>query len=114
MSALPHSPGPWKLDEVRTSSGRAYRIGTGEMLVAGKGCCIIYDDYPNGNRSNERTANAQLIRASPELLAKLRELVSTARIWMAGDDGTEEDRWRLMEAREDAADLVKQLDDQAS
>ena len=62
-----HTPGPWKLDEVRTSIGRAFRIGAGEMLLAGKGCCIIYDDYP-GNPENERAANARLIAASPELL----------------------------------------------
>lgn len=66
------TPGPWTLDEVRTSSGRAFRIGVGEMLTAGKGCCIIYDDYP-GNPDNARAANARLIAAAPDLLALLRE-----------------------------------------
>ena len=63
-----HTPAPWKMDEVRTSSGRAFRIGAGEMLQAGKGCCIIYDDYP-GNPDSERSANARLISAAPDLLA---------------------------------------------
>lgn len=63
-----HTPAPWACDEVRTQVGRAFRIGSGEMLVAGKGCCIIYDDYP-GNPDNERAANARLISAAPDLLA---------------------------------------------
>ena len=66
-SAAKHTAGPWTFDEVRTSCGRAFRIGSGEMLVAGKGCCIIYDDYP-GRPDNERAANARLIAAAPELL----------------------------------------------
>lgn len=68
MGALKHTPGPWQCDEVRTQCGRAFRIGSGEMLSAGKGCCIIYDDYP-GNPVNERGANARLIAAAPDLLA---------------------------------------------
>lgn len=67
--------GPWKAIEVRTSVGRAFRIGSGEMLKAGKGCCIIYDDYP-GNPDNERAANARFIvtacNAHDELVAALR------------------------------------------
>lgn len=62
-----HTPGPWALEEVRTDCGRAFRIGSGEMLKAGKGCCIIYDDYP-GNPENERKANARLIAAAPALM----------------------------------------------
>jgi hypothetical protein len=65
---MKHAPGPWTLDEVRTQVGRAFRIGTGEMLVAGKGCCIIYDDYPGGDKSKQREANARLIAAAPDLL----------------------------------------------
>jgi hypothetical protein len=53
------TPRPWRVDEVRTQVGRAFRIGSGEMLTAGKGCCIIYDDYGHG--ANERKANAALI-----------------------------------------------------
>lgn len=68
---MAHTPGPWECNEVRTQTGRAFRIGAGEMLVAGKGCCIIYDDYP-GRPDNERAANARLIAAAPEMLAALR------------------------------------------
>jgi len=55
-----HTPTPWEACEVRTQCGRAFRIGAGEMLTAGKGSCIIYDDYP-GNPDNERSANAAFI-----------------------------------------------------
>ena len=64
---IKHTPGPWQFDEVATTCGRAFRIGAGEMLKAGKGCCIIYDDY-HGNPENERKANARLIAAAPDLL----------------------------------------------
>lgn len=70
-----HTPGPWDCIEARTSCGRAFRIGSGEMLSAGPGCCIIYDDYP-GNLDNERAANARLIAAAPELLEALTALVA--------------------------------------
>ncbi len=66
-----HTLGPWVYDEVRTQCGRAFRIGSGEMLKAGKGCCIIYDDYP-GNPENERKANARLIAAAPDMLETLK------------------------------------------
>lgn len=49
------------------------------MLVKGKGCCIIYDDYGFG--TNQRKANAQLIAAAPEILAQLisvRKLIAEA------------------------------------
>lgn len=68
-----HTPGPWTMDEVRTDSGRAFRIGSGEMLRAGKGCCIIYDDHGGGD--NERKANARLIVTAPDLLTLLQELI---------------------------------------
>ncbi len=71
MSEKAHTPGPWVLNEVRTQCGRAFRIGSGEMVEAGKGCCIIYDDYP-GDPNNQRAANARLIAAAPEMLEALR------------------------------------------
>lgn len=73
MANAKHTSGPWVFDEVRTDCGRAFRIGSGEMLTAGKGCCIIYDDYP-GNPDNERKANARLIAAAPDLLEALEEI----------------------------------------
>lgn len=74
MNETAHAPGPWQIDEVRTSCGRAFRIGTGEMLAAGKGCCIIYDDYP-GIPNNQRAANAHLIGASPDMYEALQVLL---------------------------------------
>ena len=60
------TPGPWVCIEVRTSCGRAFRIGKGEMIEGGpSGGCIIYDDYGHGK--NERESNARLIAAAPEL-----------------------------------------------
>lgn len=74
MSGVKHTPGPWEAREVRTQVGRAFRIGAGEMLEAGKGCCIIYDDYC-GNPDNERKANARLIAAAPDLLEIAQEIL---------------------------------------
>lgn len=72
---MPHTPGPWTHDEVRTQVGRAFRIGTSEMLQAGKGCCIIYDDYPSGEKSEQRKANAELITAAPDLYEALKDIM---------------------------------------
>lgn len=74
MAEPAHTPGPWDYQEVKTSCGRAFRIGAGEMLTSGVGGCIIYDDYPAFPRSNEREANARLIAAAPELLKALKAL----------------------------------------
>lgn len=67
------TPGPWVCIEVRTSCGRAFRIGKGEMIEGGpSGGCIIYDDYGHGK--NERESNARLIAAAPELYEALAEI----------------------------------------
>lgn len=69
------TPGPWVCIEVRTSCGRAFRIGKGEMIEGGpSGGCIIYDDYGHGK--NERESNARLIAAAPELYEALRAIVN--------------------------------------
>jgi len=60
MNEVKHTPLPWLCEMVKTSSGRAYRIGAGEMLTAGVGGCIIYDDYPSV-AENERQQNAAFI-----------------------------------------------------
>lgn len=82
---IKHTPGPWQFDEIATTCGRAFRIGAGEMLKAGKGCCIIYDDY-HGNPENERKANARLIAAAPELYEALKAVYA----WQESD-GDDED-----------------------
>jgi hypothetical protein len=87
MSAK-HTPGPWEAREVRTQVGRAFRIGAGEMLEAGKGCCIIYDDYP-GSPDNERAANARLIAAAPLLLERCRAAALALRSYQYGNASPE-------------------------
>lgn len=76
MSETRFTPGPWECKQVPTSSGRAFRIGKDAMLEPGpRGCCIIYDDYGHG--TNERSANAALIAAAPDLYAALDELLDS-------------------------------------
>lgn len=77
------TPTPWQVDEVRTQCGRAFRIGSGEMLSAGKGCCIIYDDYP-GNPLNERSANAAFIVRAVNSHDKLVEVLKASREYLEG------------------------------
>jgi hypothetical protein len=78
MSETKFTPGPWECKQVKTSSGRAFRIGKDAMLEPGpKGCCIIYDDYGHG--TNERSANAALIAAAPEMYAALEKCIEHMR-----------------------------------
>jgi len=72
------TPGEWECNEVRTQCGRAFRIGSGEMLKAGKGCCIIYDDY-HGGPENERKANAAFIVAACNSVLPLIEEIMALR-----------------------------------
>lgn len=65
--------GPWACDEVRTSCGRAFRIGAGEMLEPGNGACIVYDDYGHGE--NARAANAAFIALSRTAAPALAQAV---------------------------------------
>lgn len=95
---IKHTPGPWQFDEVATTCGRAFRIGAGEMLKAGKGCCIIYDDY-HGNPENERKANARLIAAAPDLLAALKAQLA----YEAAPSGAKRPSWMELVKVRDAA-----------
>jgi len=63
----------WRFIELKTDCGRAFRIGSGAMLDAGRGCCIIYDDYP-GRPDNKQKANAELIVRSVNNYEKLYEI----------------------------------------
>ncbi len=87
LTAPPHTPGPWIFDEVPTSCGRCFRIGSAEMIdkheaskgsgartLPAYGC--VYDDWGSGETVNK--ANARLMAAAPELLAALRPLASLA------------------------------------
>lgn len=99
MSTQAHTPGPWSYDEVTTSCGRAYRIGSGEMLSAGKGCCIIYDGYGHGE--NARKANARLICAAPDLDAAADEAWK-ALAWIINYDSEDKALARAMKLIEGA------------
>jgi hypothetical protein len=89
-----HTPTPWEAIEVRTQCGRAFRIGAGEMLKAGEGACIIYDDYP-GNPDNERSANAALIvhavNSLPALVKALEAILDYATLDDVLSDATKHD-----------------------
>lgn len=74
-----HTPGPWKLETVKTACGICHKIGEfrrhpssyhGEPNYA-----CVYDDHPGGPVSEELLANAQLIARAPDLLADLTRLV---------------------------------------
>ena len=69
-----HTKGPWKLKEVVTSVGRAFKINEPTKIDDDHGCvACIYDDSTSLNLrpSEEHEANARLIAAAPELLEAL-------------------------------------------
>ena len=69
-----HTKGPWKLKEVVTSVGRAFKINEPTKIDDDHGCvACIYDDSTSLNLrpSEEHEANARLIAAAPELLDEL-------------------------------------------
>jgi hypothetical protein len=63
-----HTPTPWIFDEVRTSCGRAFRIGNEQQVKLARdekprglpSYAVLYDDYP-GHPDNEAKANAAFI-----------------------------------------------------
>lgn len=67
-----HTPGPWKVETVRTSSGICHTIGPFPFHGKKAHACI-YADYPSvGPEERALEANARLIAAAPELLAALK------------------------------------------
>jgi hypothetical protein len=56
-----HTPTPWTIEEVKTSCGRCFKIGSPEMLNGeGKPTYVcVYDDYGRGD--NQQQANAAFI-----------------------------------------------------
>ena len=73
MSA--HTPGPWSMQTVRTSSGLCHKVGPFPGKRDGDAArhACLYADYPSpGNPSDEElAANARLIAAAPDLLFHL-------------------------------------------
>ena len=78
---IEHTPGPWKLETVRTSCGICHKIGDFERLGmtrdATYGC--VYDDYPAGEQSKTIHANARLMAAAPDLLRALNLVLPLAK-----------------------------------
>lgn len=75
MTTKTHTPGPWTLDTVRTSSGLCHKIGPFPWKPNKDNHACIYVDYPSHDgsaaRDQELLANARLIAASPDLLKAL-------------------------------------------
>lgn len=70
------TPGPWKLETVRTSSGICHKIGPFPWRPHQQNYACVYVDYPgNGPVEAELLANARLIAAAPSLLKALENLV---------------------------------------
>jgi hypothetical protein len=69
-----HTPGPWTLVTVKSSSGICHKIGPFPWKEDKQNHACIYVDYPNGAMGPaeaELKANAVLMTAAPELLAAL-------------------------------------------
>lgn len=73
MSEVKHTPGPWTLETVRTSSGLCHKIGPFPWKTGKENHACIYDDYPShgSDGTPELLANAHLIAAAPEMLEAL-------------------------------------------
>ncbi|HEV8639415.1 MAG TPA: hypothetical protein VG370_34840 [Chloroflexota bacterium] len=71
-----HTPGPWHFEPDRFD-----RIYGGEVIKAGEPGIQAFPvavvcDFNRYDRDDERTANARLIAAAPDLLAALRALLA--------------------------------------
>lgn len=89
MSA--HTPTPWIFDEVKTSCGRAFRIGSAEIIANHEASkrqgartlpayACIYDDYGTGETVNK--ANAAFIVESVNNAHRLRLEKKDDGIWL--------------------------------
>src|SRR5690606_24171312 len=69
-----HTPGPWTLETVRTSSGLCHKVGPFPWKQGKENHACIYDDYPalGSDGTPELVANARLIAAAPDMLAALK------------------------------------------
>jgi hypothetical protein len=72
-----HTPGPWTLETVKTSSGICHKVGPFPWRPNKQNhACIYVDNHSHdasAPRDQELLANAHLIAAAPELLAALRK-----------------------------------------
>jgi hypothetical protein len=74
-----HTPGPWSLETVRTSSGVCHKVGPfpGRREDHPPRHACLYADYPSDSNPSDQEllANARLIAAAPELLEALDTVV---------------------------------------
>lgn len=73
-----HTPGPWKLETVKTQIGICHKIGPFPPLRPGDGpshACIYVDGRYRPEDDPESTANARLIAAAPDLLEACKLVV---------------------------------------
>ena len=78
-----HTPGPWGLETVRTSSGVCHKVGPfpGRRGDDKPRHACLYADYPSDSNPSDQEllANARLIAAAPELLNLVSEAVELQR-----------------------------------
>lgn len=88
MSA--HTPTPWMFDEVPTSCGRCFRIGSAEIIAKHEASksfgartlpayACLYDDYGSGDTVNKANAAfiVHAVNRHEELIAALRSARAT-------------------------------------
>jgi hypothetical protein len=104
--ATGHTPGPWKVEQWEI--GEARRPQT---VVTGPGDAVAYvQDLwpgPGHERTSERTANANIIAAAPEMLESLRFAAAMLNQPVWGTDSETASAARIM--RSDAQAVRKAL-----
>jgi hypothetical protein len=89
-----HTPGPWTMTTVNTSSGICHKVGPFPWKHGKQNHACIYADYPShtgvGPLEDELSANARLIASAPELLAALQGLLRRAKDELADPEDVHE------------------------
>ncbi len=105
-----HTPGPWCVD--KTNSLGAYGVWTDYATHPGHDgsgygsqiCSVITGCFPlTGSNKDERSANALLISAAPDLLAACEELLC----WMREPGKTPEQKGAKVECQSDVEALAR-------
>ncbi|TWI04845.1 hypothetical protein IP90_00985 [Luteimonas cucumeris] len=82
-----HTPGPWTLDTVRTTSGLCHKVGPFPWKDGKTNHACVYDDYRGcGDGTPELVANARLIAAAPDLFDSLSLLIEVEEGDLTGAD----------------------------
>jgi hypothetical protein len=75
MNDAKHTPGPWKLETVRTSVGVCHQIGPLGASTKLHSACLYDDCYSDKPRDLQLLADAHLISAAPELIEALKAML---------------------------------------